>query len=201
MKLGACLTSVLIFACLGIAACAGDDDPKRWVKLDALRPEDNSREALWVVASSNYEAYARACDPQLEVTHWSGSEWVPLQDDRPFLDSEPRYYYLDGMFEQAMLRTACKGNTCVRHTGFQSREGSFFMLPAREYVQVGTKQAPDATAVGVAGAGAGEAASEVPEIESRLLTGQIQVTLFYYTDEDCASPRLEISDEVMFPDP
>jgi hypothetical protein len=192
---------LLVIACLGIAACAGDDDPTRWVKLDAFRPEDNSREALWVVATSNYDAYKRACDPELEVTHWSGSEWIPLQDDRPYLDSEHGYYYLDGMFQQAMLRTACKENTCVRHAGFQSRGGSFLMLQARQYVQVGTKQAPDATVVGGAGVGAGETAREVPAIESRLLSGQIQVTFFYYTDEDCESPRLEVSDEVSFPDP
>jgi hypothetical protein len=188
-----CLLGAWLFACSGIASCAADtnDDPTAAIRFTATVPPPNRSGPVFVDIESSIDLYSPKCEPAFEFKSWSGSQWIPLQDDRPPTDTGPGYY-LNGTFTHKVPGTICEDRTCVPDSIFKSTNApidTFVMIPFPvEYVQVGTQRPP------------GEPASdEVPAIETRTVSGRVELTYFYFTDDTCASPRLEISTEVMFP--
>ena len=97
---------------------------------------------------------------------------------------------MDGKFVEPV--GACS-KACIPHPSYdqQSQSEVMFDIQARESVKVGTKPAPNAA----------PGAPEVSVLESKPLTGRIEVTNFYYRDETCSGPRESVDTEALPRDP
>jgi hypothetical protein len=179
------ITGAWCIACL-VASCAGDDP--RYDDSIVLSAEITEGSSLRITVDSTFEPYLDQCHSWLELSKWSGTQWVPVQDDLSPVDSE-HGYFMDGEFVEP--RGGCSGTKgCIEHPAYNSprrQDAVMTNLQAREYVKVGTKPAPNAA----------PGAPDVNVLESKPLTGRIEVTEFYYRDETCSGPRDSVTTEAL----
>jgi hypothetical protein len=171
--------SLVICALLG----CGGDDTEEVGKISLHASIDG--EHLFVGTDSTFKRYVDPCHV-LDLSMWSGTKWVPAQDDRSAEDFTNGYFLDDAYVPPS---EEC-GKQCIvdpTYTGPHNLNAVMQNLRALAYVKVGTKPAPDAKA--------GEA--QLDDFESEPLKGRVKVTQYYYRDADCSDQPASVSAEAV----
>jgi hypothetical protein len=163
-----------------VLGCAGDDT-KEVGKIALHASLDGN--SLTVGIDSTFKPYVDPCT-MLELSTWSGKQWVLVQDDRTPEDFA-NGYFLDGAFVPPSSECV-EGTQCVVHPDYAPNLNAIMTnLQVSAYVKVGTKPAPDAQA----------GAAKIDEFETEPLKGRVKVTNYYYRDDDCGDQPAAVSAE------
>jgi hypothetical protein len=151
-----------------------------------------------IIFEVSQNAWHITCTDTPRVLQKLGDTWTPLRDERPTVTNDAlAAHYLDGVYESACLEdSGCHVNACSA-IAYDERLSNgiddVLRLSAREYVQVGERQALTCSALdaGVeSDAGADAGLRVVPEIERRAPTGPLIVRVLYFLDSACNTAPL-----------
>ncbi|HTV21914.1 MAG TPA: hypothetical protein VMG12_24660 [Polyangiaceae bacterium] len=163
--------------------------PRFLATLEGDRVSLSSLDPVWVAR----------CTRNFQVVQREGDDWTPLVDDRP--DGTNLLYeahYLDGVMNDACrLSVGCDVGGCIPLSDVADEIDPFQRdaLIAREFVSIGTAAAPtcDRLDAGVDLDGGSDAGvRQIPNIETRVPVGALGVSVRFYTDAQCRTPRLTV---------